>query len=556
MADPMHEPSEETLRVVSAELNGRPSTQVWGRKGMVTSMHPNATLAGLDILKAGGNAVDAAITVATTIAVTSQNWAGLAGDSAWQIHWAEEGTTEHLDGYGICPRSMTADALIDRLDVGPDAFAEEPTGIRDKGIATSLVPGTPAALCAAWRRYGTVPFADLCSRAIELAREGIVVNSYITGSLGKCAGKLGLFEASRVIHFDGDRPLQIGDLLVQKDLASTIERFAMCMESEFVDGVTARAIVDHSRRAGGFLSLEDFGGYKPVWRPCLKGSYRGLDLMVTGAPTSGIHVLQALRILDQFPLRDLGCHSPASLHLLIEAVKIALGERRRFGGDPDFLEMDIEASLEKNHAAEQARSIDENKATSREPDFSSTAGSTTHFTVADQYGNIVNATQTIGGDYGCGETVPGTGLVMNERSWWMSLKNGPNVVAPGHRPNIGHAPTIVFQNGVPICSLGSPGGFGIVQYVVQTLVHMIDYGLDIQAAIEMPRFRINDLAFAVAVEDRIHPTILDALRTMGHSISTYPAWTDRMGGVVGVEKRQHGFLSGWDVRRNSLALGY
>jgi gamma-glutamyltranspeptidase/glutathione hydrolase len=546
----------QTLRVVRAELNDRPPTQIWGRKGMVTSMHPDATLAGLDILKAGGNAIDAAIAVAMTISVTSQNWAGLAGDSVWQIHLARDRTTEHLDGYSICPQAMTAEALTRRLQVEPSAFAEEPANIRDKGIATSLVPGTPAALCAAWRRYGSLPFADLCKRAIELAREGIVVNSYIAGSLEKCARKLGSFEASRAIHFDGDRPLKAGDLMVQKDLSSTIERFASGMEREFIDGVTARAIADHSRKAGGFITLEDFGVYKPVWRPCLKGSYRGYDIAVTGAPTSGIHVLQALNILEPFAIKKLPCHSPAALHLLIEAIKIALSERRRFGGDPDFLAMDVEASIAKGKGIAQAGGIDPRTAIPRLPDFSSTASSTTHFAVVDQHDNVVNATQTIGGDYGSGEVVPGTGLVMNERSWWMSLKDGPNVVAPGHRPNIGHAPTIVFEEGKPVCSLRSPGGFGIVQYVVQTLVHMIDYGLDIQTAVEMPRFRVNDLALAVSIEDRIPSATLEALRGMGHAVDIYPAWTDRVGGVEGIEKRNGNLLSGWDPRRNSLALGY
>jgi gamma-glutamyltranspeptidase/glutathione hydrolase len=541
---------------VVAELNGRPPTQVWGRTSAVTSMHPDASLAGLEVLRAGGNAVDAAIAVATTIAVTSQNWAGLAGDSVWQIHWASQGETVTLDGYSTCASAMTAEWLADRFGADGAADPEEPPGLRDTGIATAMVPGTPAALCAAWRRYGSVPMPQLCARAIALAKAGLPVNGYLAQSLAKCADKLGQFQATRTIHFTGDRPLQTGDLLRQADLADTIERFSVNLEKEFAAGETAHAIADHSRRSGATLTIDDLAAYRPVWRSCLEGRYRGRKLLVTPPPTAGLHVLQAMAILEHFALRELPYHSPEALHLLVEATKLALSERRRYGGDPDFMKMDLASLLDQRRALQGATSIDANAAKSRLTAPPSVAADTTHFVVVDAAGNVVNATQTIGGDYGSGEVVPGTGLVMNDRSWWMSLGPGPNRVAPGHRANIGHAPTILFEEDGPRLTLGSPGGFGIVQYVVQVLVNVLDYDCDVQTAIELPRFRINDLEYAVGFENRIDAGTLSALAEKRHAVSLYPAWSDRVGGVEAVERRQGSLLCGWDPRRNSYAAAY
>jgi gamma-glutamyltranspeptidase/glutathione hydrolase len=201
--------------------------------------------------------------------------------------------------------------------------------------------------------------------------------------------------------------------------------------------------------------------------------------------------------------------------------------------------------------------IDPTTARHRLADSLSTAVGTTHFVVIDDSGNVVSATQTIGRDFGCGEVVPGTGLVMNDRSWWMSLRDGPNAVAPGHRANVGHAPTIMFDGEHPAIVLGSPGGFGIVPYVVQTLVNVVDFGLDLQQAIEAPRFRLMDLECTIAIEDRFDRAVLDSLRARGHRVDLLPRWTDRVGGVEGIarDRKTGSLLAGYDPRRNSYAAG-
>lgn len=183
--------------------------------------------------------------------------------------------------------------------------------------------------------------------------------------------------------------------------------------------------------------------------------------------------------------------------------------------------------------------------------------STTHFVVADGAGNIVNATQTIGSGFGCGEVVEGTGMFMNDRTWWMALAGSPNTVAPGHRANIGHAPTMLAAGGRPYAALGSPGGLGIVQYVIQTIVNMVDYGLDVQSAIEAPRFKLEDLAGRVGIEKRVSAAVRRELAELGHEVVDYPEWTDRVGGVEGVfvDADTGNMLGGYDPRRNSLAAG-
>lgn len=553
-----------TQRVVTSELQGRPPVQIWGRNAMASSMHPAATMAALDVMRAGGNAVDAAIATAATVAVTSHNWAGVAGESAWLIYWAETGETVHLDGYSTCPDGMNPAGLAERFGLNlthtPEAFREEPEGLRDFGIATSMVPGTPAAWHSAWERYGSQPFDRLLAPAIKLAREGMPISRYLAGSLNKCRGKLRRFPAARRIFFGaGDEPLREGEVLVQPDLALTLERYARDPAREFTEGHTAQAIAAHAQAEGAALTAKDLAGYRALWRSAIEGSYRGHRVVVAAPPTAGIHVLQGLNILETFSLGNFDYHAADTLHLMIEAIKLALADRARHTGDPAKVSIDVATLVDKAYAAERAKSIRPAKAfPAADSSRSSMAGSTTHFVVCDPSGNIVTATQSIGADFGSGDVVEGTGLVMNDRSWWMSLADGPNVVAPGSRASIGHAPTIVFADDKPWIALGSPGGFGIVQFVIQTIVNVIDYGLDLQSAIEAPRFRVDDLKSAISCESRIDAGTLEVLRSYGHSVNQLPGWTDQVGGVEGIARdpKTGNFLGGYDPRRNSLAAGY
>lgn len=549
------------LEDLAAERGGYPTVQIWGTRGMVTSMHPTATDVAAQVLREGGNAVDAAIALGAAISVTSHDWSGIAGDSAWLIYLAGPRTYHFLDGYSVCPAGTTPQRLIERfgLDRRRDTtgLREEPPEQRHVGVVTAMVPGTPAAWCELAAQHGRLPFAQVLEPAIGLAEHGIVVNRYAADALERAAPKLQPFESSRAVFFSGNGELPCeGETLRQAELGETLRRLARNGRPEFYSGETARQIVDYCRRNGGTITLRDLAGYQTKWRPVVRGTYRGREIVVCGPPTAGPHVIQGLNLLEGYDLAASGYHTEQTLHRLIECLKLCLAERRSHGGDPDFQLMDLTETLSKEAAAVLRKSISGERAM-RRGEHAVMGESTTHFVVADAEGNIVNATQTIGSAFGCGEVVSGTGMLMNDRTWWMALEEGPNIVAPGHRANIGHAPTIVAANGRPCLALGSPGGFGIVQYVIQTLVNVLDHGLDLQSAIEAPRFKIEDLAGRVAIERSLPERVRQALAAMGHKIEELPEWTDRVGGVEGIylDQDSGNFLGGYDARRNSIASG-
>ena len=552
-----------TRDTLFAELGGRPTVPVCGRKAMVSAMDPLAVQAAVGVLEQGGSAVDAGVALAGAIAVVSPNWAGLAGDSAWLIHRADANETHHLDGYSVCPAGTTPQILRERFGLDPQADAlamrEEPPGQRHVGVVTGNVPGTPAALYEAWKRFGTRPLESLLEPAIRLAEDGFAVHGYLAEIIKRNRGKLDRFESSRAVFQQaGGRWLCEGDILVQSDLAQTLRSFAADPDTAFATGPVAKAIAGYCASHGGPMTVSDLQGYSAAWRSTWKIDYRGHEVVSAGPPTSGVHALQAMQILDAIPIGELDYHGVESLHVLIQSLKLALADRRATAGDPDFVTQDLEALLDPKYAQMRAAGIDRERARPAVPGVGSIANSTTHFVVADADGNLVSVTQTIGSNFGCGEVVGGTGLVMNDRTWWMSLDDGPNVVAAGRRANIGHAPTLVLRDGRPWIGIGSPGGFGIVPYVVQTLVNVIDYGIDIQSAIEAPRFRLQNLDLEVTMEDRVHRQVRDELRKRGHAIQDLPAWTDQVGGVeaVVVDVERGVLRGGYDPRRNSCAAGF
>lgn len=555
-----------TAQTLARELQSRPSVQIWGTNGMVSSAVPESSVVAADVLRRGGNAIDAAVALACSLAVTTPQWAGMAGDTAWLIYWAEDRTVHHLDGYSRCPGAMTPEFLKQyfQLDAVRDAtaFIEEPPGYRDNGAAISMVPGSPAAWQLAWEKFGSRPFAGLLSGAIEQAERGFVINKYLANWLKTSEKKLARFPSSKKIFFRKrgrvEAVYEEGETLSQADLADTLRRYAAQGAAEFYAGETARLIVAQIERAGGVTTLADFANYRALWRKCCVGNYQNHGVVVTGPPTAGMHVVQVLNILERHAgFRKAAYHSAESLHVLIQACRLALADRRNLVGDPDHIPLDVERIIGAEHATHCASMISDTKISPVTAGGNSKADQTTHYVVLDNVGNVVSGTQSIGMDFGCAEVAEGTGLCLNDRSWAMSLRSGPNQVHPSYRPNIGHAPTIVMRQGKPAFALGSPGGLGIMQYVVQTIVNLIDYGMSIQEAIEAPRFRVQDLAVDVGVESRIDSTVREQLVQLGHNVIVWPEWTNNVGGVEGfsVDPSSGNILGGYDPRRNSLAVG-
>lgn len=554
---------KSAAEILALENQGRPPVQIWGAGAIVSSMHPQATQVAINILKQGGNAMDAAIGLGAAINVTNPDWCGLGGDSAWLVYSAKDHRFFYVDGYSKCPAKMTPEVLEKHFGLDPknhpEAYKEEPAGYRDVGMITSMVPGTPALWVGIWERFGRLPFQTILEPAIDLAENGFPLNRYLAQQLyDKGRKKLGHFQSSRKIFLkpNGD-VLGEGETLVQKDLAQTLKRLALGRRSEFYQGDTGRLIVDYSSGHGGIFAFEDFKQFDVSWRSTHVGNYRGYEIVTSGPPTSGAHLLQVMNILETFPLESMGYHSAESLHVMIEALKLARLDRRSFGGDPDFLHIPIQHLLDKNYALEISRLIQAGVARCLEPGQETTEDSTTHFVIRDKEGNIVSATQTLGSIFGCGEIVENTGILMNDRTWWMALHDGPNRVAPAHKANIGHSPVILLSRGRPFMALGSPGGDGIIQYVMQTIVNIIDYGFNIQEAIEAPRFRSIDLCSQVNMENRIDESVRLQLKRWGHQITDYPEWAPSVGAVEGfMENLETGnIMGGYDPRRNSMAMG-
>lgn len=543
-----------------SECGHRPPVQIWGTRGMASSMHPTCSQVGADILRRGGNAMDAAVAMGAAISVLSQDWAGPAGDSAWLVYDADTREYAYLDGYTACPAAITPERIAKHFELDPRhdsaLYAEEPPDRRHVGAITSMVPGTPAAWVELADRYADLPLEALLDPAIELARTGFPINAYLAEALRAYRGKIAPYAETRDFYFDGEDVLGEGALLQQPELAETLERLARGGHDGFYRGETAALIVKHSAENGGVITAEDLGRYRSVWRPVVRGTYRGTEVVVTSPPTAGVHVIQTLNMLEGYDLRAMPYHGAEALHLTIEALKLALADRRSAGGDPDFLPMDIARLADKAYARTLRERIDTRRAAAR-GEMDMTASSTTHFAVVDAKGNMVSATQTIGSRFGCGDTVEGTGLLMNDRTWWMSLAPGANQVAPFHRANIGHAATMLARDGEPYMTVGSPGGFGIVQYMVQVVSGMVDYGLDIQRAIEAPRFKIENLAGRTGFERRVSAKTRQALAAKGHELFEYPEWSDRVGGVEGVaiDLETRHMSGGYDPRRNSMAVG-
>ena len=531
-------------------INNRPSHEIWGSKGGVTSMDPIATNVGIDILNKGGNAVDASIAIATTLAVTSPNWSGLAGDSAWLYHDGKKNINTHIDGYSVCPRKIETDKFCKLLKLKKNSyiFKEEPVNVRNSGIATAMIPGTPFLLDYAWQNFGSLKFKNLISPSIKLAKEGFPISEYLFEAFKGYNKKITKFHTTKKLIKNNEK-IRIGSTFKQNDLAKTLLRFSKSRSKEFKDGQTVNAILKYCKNKNPFFSLEDFQRYKVLNRKTYCTNFKKSKIVTTGLPTSGINLLQCFELLKKYDLKNIKFMSKKYLDILISILQIVLKNRRQFSGDPDFINFNQQNLLSNSYIKSLLKNLNVSKDKVK---LNLEDGGTTHFCVWDKNNNIVSATQSIGYQFGCGEIAGNTGLFMNDRTWWMAINKSPNMIQPNKRCNIGHAPIIVFKNNKPYLTVGSPGGFGIIQYLFQVLSHVLNYGIDLQTAIDLPRFRVSNNFKDVFIEDRFK----SLSKNKNYNIKSFSEWTDIVGGVEGIVKNSYGnYLNCYDVRRNSQATG-
>jgi gamma-glutamyltranspeptidase / glutathione hydrolase len=534
--------------------------------GMVASQEARATRIGVTILQQGGNAVDAAVAVGFALAVTLPRAGNLGGGGFMLVHLAERNDTVAIDYRETAPAAATPTMFL-KPDGEPD-----PRLSRDSGLAAG-VPGTVAGLAEAHRRYGSGRFslAELIAPSIKLAREGIPVDDDLADSLPHAARRLARYPASRQIFLrpDGSAPRR-GDVLVQADLARTLEAIAQRGPEAFYDGATAQRIVAALGAHGGIMTAADLAGYRPVIREAVRGSYRGYAVASMPPPSSGgVHLIQLLNLLEPFDLGAMGQNSAEAIHVMVEAMKLAYADRARYLGDPDTVAVPVRGLTSKAYADALRPSIDLTRA---RPASEIQAGDpapyegdqTTHFSVTDRFGNAVANTYTLNFSYGLGLVAEGTGVLLNNEMDDFAAKPGAvnafglvqgaaNLPGPGRRPLSSMSPTILFRDGKVAMVTGSPGGSRIITITLQTILNVIDHKMNVAEAIIAPRVHHQWQPDVIDIEQGLSADTLRLLMARGHRLMPRPAF----GNVNAIVATPDGWAGASDTRqRGTLAAGH
>jgi gamma-glutamyltranspeptidase/glutathione hydrolase len=532
--------------------------------GMVASENQLASQVGLDVLKKGGNAVDAAVAIGFALAVALPNAGNLGGGGFMIVHDAKSGKDTAIDFREKAPAAAGRDMYLD----------EKGNVVPNKSLYTHAsigVPGTVAGLLYALDHYGTRQRGDLIAPSIALAEKGYPVNEQLALLFVAEREHLLAWPATKQIFFKGDVPLATGERLVQKDLASSLRLIAAKGAAGFYDGPVAQAIAAESKAHGGPLTAADLKAYQVVERMPVRGTYRGYEIVSMPPPSSGgTHIVEILNILQNYPLRDWGHNSAKTIHVMAEAMKLAYADRSEYLGDPDFVKVPVKGLTSVAYANELAKKIDLAHAT---PAATIKPGKpqpyesdqTTQFTVADQWGNVVSTTYTLNFNFGSGIVAPGTGILLNDEMDDFSAKPGvpngfgliggdANAIAPGKRPLSSMSPTIVLKDGKPWMATGSPGGARIITTTLQTIVDMIDFGMNPAEAGSAVRFHHQWLPDELRVEKGLSVDTAALLAAMGHKVVEKPA----MGKTQTIQMVPTlGFFGYSDPRNpNGATLGY
>jgi gamma-glutamyltranspeptidase/glutathione hydrolase len=514
---------------------------------MVASAHPLATLAGVEVLKAGGSAADAAVATNAVLAVTQPNNCGLGGDMFCLYREAATRRVHFLNGAGRSGSRAGLDELrrrrMDRLPI--------------LGPPTVSVPGCVRAWAMLLERFGTRPLGDLLGPAIHYAESGFPITSIVSQSIAELAPDIADPEWRRVFLPAGRAPA-LGDLFVQPDLARTLHDLAAEGPDLFYRGRVARAIAARLDQEG-FLTAEDLAAHTGEWGEPIATTYRGYTIHQTPPPTQGLAALLTFNLLENFPFARWRLHSVEHLHTLIEMVKLAYADRDRWIGDPDHVRIPVTSLLDKEYAALRCRDFDPEKAGTYAP--GEPEGDTTGFVVADARGNVLSGIQSLFNPFGSGVVAPGTGVTLQNRGRHFTVAPGhPSVFAPGKRPFHTLIATLVSQDERPLLGFATMGGNGQAMFHAQVVTNVLDYGLDIQEAIERPRFLIGaflpgEPADTLHVEQRVGARVLAGLARKGHRVKAAPPLFYKVGHAHGVVVRDGTLMGGADPRGDGVALG-
>jgi len=560
--------------VVTAVAPGHAASvaPVAAENGTVVSAQHLATEVGVEVLKRGGNAVDAAVAVGYALAVAYPAAGNLGGGGFMTIELAD-GRKTFLDFRETAPKGATANMYLDK-----DGNVIK--GLSTKGHLAVGVPGSVAGMEYAREKYGTMKRADVIAPALQLAEDGFVLDRGDVQMLDSSIDDLREDPASAAIFLNNGKPYLVGDRLVQHELAETLREISKRGTDGFYKGWVGAAIVAASQSGKGLLTQEDLDNYKVRELAPVECDYRGYHVVSAPPPSSGgVVICEMLNILEGYPLTELGYHSAQAVHYQIEAMRHAYVDRNSYLGDPDFVNNPLERLLDKNYAAKIRAVIDPARAgVSKDikPGVPPHEGSnTTHYSIADKDGNAVSVTYTLNDWFGAKVTAAKTGVLLNDEMDDFTAKVGvPNLyglvqgeansIGPGKRPLSSMSPTIVAKDGKPVMVLGTPGGSRIITAVLLTMINAIDYGMNAQEAVDMPRFHQQWLPEATNVEDfALSPDTRKILEGMGHTFGP-PQPANHLAVIIigapslgGRPIGSNRFYGANDPRRNSgLAAGY
>ncbi|MBO6783982.1 MAG: gamma-glutamyltransferase [Alphaproteobacteria bacterium] len=538
------------------EQTGRPVTLA--PNAMVTSPHSLASAAGLDVLRAGGSAVDAAIATSAALAVLYPHMTTIGGDAFWLIHEAGTGKIRYLSGGGRAVAGGNLDAMAAR---GHDTIP-----IRGIVPATLTVPGALASWVEAHDSYGKLPMARLLESAIGYARDGFPVTDRLAFNIGANRDFLaGTAETAAILLPGGEVPAP-GSRIVNPDLARTLEAFAANGFDGFYRGEVAQELVRASDALGGLFTLDDLASASASWGEPISTTYRGVTVYNTPPPTQGLTTLQMLNLVEGFDLPGMEFLGPDHIHAMVEAKQFAFHDRDLHLADPAFADVPLDRLLSKDYAAERAGLIDMSRATPWDavPSYGTLDGDTVFMSVADSDGNAVALIQSLYAAFGSGVVAGNTGVMLQNRGSYFSLDpDHPNRLEPGKVPAHTLIASMAKRNDRLWSVLGCQGADGQPQIQFQLYVDMIDFGLNIQEALETPRFlsgriSLNEPRDELHVEGRMPEATVAALADRGHRMDVWPAWNNRAGHASGIVfEHANGVLCGGaDPRSDGAALGF
>lgn len=539
---------------------------VRGTVGAVSAGHPLAAAAGYEVLRGGGNAVDAVLAMAGVLAVVRPHMNGVGGDAFGLIYWKADNRVYGLNGSGRTGALATANFFRERTL----------SQIPETGALSVTVPGAVGAWVAASERFGTRPLGDLLDPAVRYARDGFPVSSRLYRDMEEQSGALN--QAGRALYLPGGSPPAVGSLLRNPALASTLELIAEHGAAGFYEGPVAQALARFVESEGGYLRARDFPILEPTWVEPLDREYLGYRFFVLPPNTQGMAQIQMMEIAKSLGISDMKHNTSRLFHTMIEVKKLAFADRNQWVADPDFAPAPLDRLLDPAYLAERASEVDPGRAAEAVsagvapatgpgageggqdggPTGLDDSGDTVYLTAVDRWGNAVSWIQSLFHGFGSGLYEPETGVLLHNRGSLFTLEEGhPNVVEPGKRPYHTLTPTMALRDGELGFTLGTPGGDGQLQTILQIVHNLALFGMTPQEAIEAPRFRSYP-GLRVAIEDRVGPDVRAELAALGHEIEVIHGWTATFGGAQMIfrDPVSGTLAAAADPRREAYALAY